>query len=99
MVDSIHSVGSGKNIIYPDSAPEIHRKSFTQTEREELMTEREIEIIKTIAAGRSSKEIAKMLFISPFTVDVHKRNILKKLGANKAVEITKYAIRSSILVL
>jgi DNA-binding NarL/FixJ family response regulator len=99
LANSIRTASYSKNINYQESVTEIHHISSIHDDQNELMTIREIEIIKTIASGWSSKEIAKIFDISPATVDVHKRNIMKKLGVNNAVEITKYAIKSSIFAL
>jgi DNA-binding CsgD family transcriptional regulator len=51
------------------------------------LSERELEIAQLIAQGNSSVEIAKKLFISPFTVKAHKRNIFEKLKVHKATEL------------
>lgn len=99
LIEAIHMIGNDAATIYQDSSTEALHTWGKLTEQDRFMSDREREIIKFIAEGWSSKEIAKTLTISPATVDVHRRNIMKKLGAKKATEITKYAIRSSILVL
>ena len=50
-----------------------------------------------ITEGNSSKEIAKKLEISPATVDVHRKNLMRKIGARKVAEITRYAIKNQIV--
>ena len=50
-----------------------------------------------ITEGNSSKEIAKKLEISPATVDVHRKNLMRKIGAHKVAEITRYAIKNQIV--
>ena len=54
---------------------------------------REMEIMKLLAAGLSSKQIAAQLSISKNTVDTHRRRILDKIGCNNLAELTRYAIR------
>jgi DNA-binding NarL/FixJ family response regulator len=59
----------------------------------EVLTTREREIIKLIAEGKSSKEVADLLFISSRTVQHHRANILKKLNIRKTADLVKYAIQ------
>lgn len=61
------------------------------------MSQREKQIIRMIAEGSSSKEIARELDIAPSTVDAHRKNIMRKIGCHKVAEITRYAIRSSLM--
>ncbi len=51
------------------------------------ITKREKEIIQLILDGKTSKEIAEELFISKYTVDTHRRNMLKKTGSNNFIEL------------
>jgi DNA-binding NarL/FixJ family response regulator len=59
----------------------------------ELLTTREREIIKLIAEGKSSKEIAGLLYISSRTVQHHRANIMRKLNIKKTADLVKYAIQ------
>lgn len=59
----------------------------------ELLTTREREIIKLIAEGKSSKEIAGLLYISSRTVQHHRANIMRKLNFKKTADLVKYAIQ------
>ena len=58
--------------------------------------DREEHVLKLIADGYSSKEIAIQLHISPSTVEVHRRNIMRKIGLHKVADLTRYAIRNQI---
>ena len=70
------------------------RPTSEQTDNpRELLTVREREIIKLIAEGRSSKEVADLLFISSRTVQHHRANIMKKLSIKKTADLVKYAIQ------
>jgi DNA-binding NarL/FixJ family response regulator len=60
------------------------------------ITAREEEILKLVAEGHSTKEIAKMLVISAKTVERHRANLLQKLGLRDRVELTRYAIRAGL---
>ncbi len=62
-----------------------------------LLTPREEEVVKLIAEGHSSKDIADQLTISPKTVERHRANILEKLGMRDRTELTRYAIRVGLV--
>ena len=64
---------------------------------ESILTPREEEIVKLIAEGNSSKEIAATLVISIKTVDRHRANILAKLGMRDRLDLTRYAIRAGLV--
>lgn len=59
----------------------------------ERLTTREREVLKLIAEGKSSKEIADLLFISTHTIRHHRANIKRKLNIKKLADLIKYAIR------
>ncbi|GAA4913881.1 helix-turn-helix transcriptional regulator [Mucilaginibacter defluvii] len=62
-----------------------------------LLSKREISILKLVAGGKSSPEIAKELFISAETVQTHRRNIKQKLGISNNFEFTEYARAFNLL--
>lgn len=61
------------------------------------LCDREKEVLILIADGLSSKEIGLKLHIAPSTVDVHRRNIMNKIGLHKATDLTRYAIRNNLI--
>ena len=61
------------------------------------LTPRELEVVKLVAEGHTSDEIAGLLFISRKTVDRHRANILEKLGMRDRVDLTRYAIRRGLI--
>lgn len=63
-----------------------------ESELVEPLTRREIEIIKLIAEGKSSKEMAKIMFLSFRTIQNHRSKIMKKLNLKKNTDLVKYAI-------
>ena len=65
--------------------------------REKPLTDREQEILKLVAEGNTTKEIADLLVISPKTVERHRANVLAKLGLRDRLELTRYAIRSGLI--
>ncbi len=62
------------------------------------LTNREREVIKLLAQGKTAPDIANDLFISPRTVEVHRRNIMQKLELHNVVELTKYAIQTGLIL-
>lgn len=64
---------------------------------EQVLTAREEEVLKLVAEGHSSKEIAELLFISIKTVHRHRENLLHKLGMRDRLELTRYAIRAGLI--
>jgi len=63
-----------------------------------VLTDREKEVLKLVAGGRSSRNIAQQLLISVHTVDRHRANIMGKLNLRKATDLVKYAISQGMLV-
>lgn len=62
----------------------------------EALGRRESEVLTLLAEGRTSPEIADRLHIATSTVEVHRRNIMRKLGLHSVAELTKYAIRNGL---
>lgn len=62
-----------------------------------ILTVRELQVVRLVAEGLSSREIAEHLSISVKTVDTHRANIMEKLGVHNSAELTKYAIRRGIV--
>lgn len=61
------------------------------------LTEKQKQIVRLVALGKTNKEIALAMGISANTVAVHKNNIMKKLGINKSVILCLYAVKNGIL--
>lgn len=100
MIEAIEKVYQGEVYI----ASEIKDRYFnslmhvplTNNVRNEL-TSKEIEIIKLVTTGMTSKEIGEKLFISPRTVDTHRHNILKKLNLPNAAQLSRWAIEKGYI--
>jgi len=71
--------------------------SIQNNEKEAHLTKKEIEIIRLVTNGFTTKDIAIKLFLSGHTVNTHRRNILKKLELNNASELVLYAIKNGII--
>jgi len=73
---------------------------ITQQQEDEtpsILTQTETEIVKAIALGKTTKEIAAERFSSIHTVTTHRKNIFRKLGINTAHEAVKYALRAGLI--
>ena len=73
---------------------------ITQQQEDEtpsILTQTETEIVKAIALGKTTKEIAAERFSSVHTVTTHRKNIFRKLGINTAHEAVKYALRAGLI--
>ncbi|MET8857372.1 MULTISPECIES: response regulator transcription factor [unclassified Streptomyces] len=88
--------------LYPGAVTALVRNYLDRVRRgeeppEQVLTAREEEVLKLVAEGHSSKEIAEMLFISIKTVHRHRENLLHKLGLRDRLELTRYAIRVGLI--
>ena len=101
IVDACRAAMRGDSFLYPSSVTTLVRDYVERGGRGEeqfdVLTPRELEVLKLIAEAHTSKEIAKLLFISVKTVERHRQNILDKLGMRDRVELTRYAIRRGLI--
>jgi DNA-binding NarL/FixJ family response regulator len=75
----------------------LERLSRGEGVLDELLTPRELEVLKLVAEGHSSHEIAALLVISIKTVERHRANVIDKLGVRDRVGLTRYAIRRGLV--
>ena len=68
-----------------------------EEEKPDLLTQTETEIVKSIALGNTTKEIAAERFSSVHTITTHRKNIFRKLKVNTAHEVVKYALRAGLI--
>lgn len=99
----IRSVVAGHSYLCPEVAALVAdslRPARAPSARsgEHPLSRREVQIATLLAEGKTSADIAAELFISPGTVDVHRRNIMRKLKLHNVVDLTKYAIRNGLVL-
>jgi len=89
----------GESFLYPSAIAALVRDYVDRGESEDfdVLTPRELQVLKLIAEAHSSKQIAAELVISIKTVERHRQNILEKLGMSDRVELTRYAIRRGLI--
>jgi DNA-binding NarL/FixJ family response regulator len=101
IVDAVRAAMRGDSYLYPSAVTTLVRDYVDSGGRGEeqfdVLTPRELEVLKLIAEANTSKTIADKLFISIKTVDRHRQNILEKLGMRDRVELTRYAIRRGLI--
>ena len=75
----------------------LERARQGEDHREDLLSPRESEVVKLIAEGHTSREIAKTLVLAEKTIERHRENVLEKLGLRDRVGLTRYAIRRGLV--
>lgn len=91
--DAIAAASQSKRFI-SQRATEMILAQKQEDEELPILTATEIEIVKAIAQGKTTKEIANERFSSVHTINTHRKNIFRKLGINTAHEAIKYALRA-----
>jgi DNA-binding NarL/FixJ family response regulator len=102
LVEACRATMRGEPFLYPKAARALIRDHLERLQDGKLpgsdpLTPRETEIVKLIAEGHMSREIAETLVISEKTVERHRANVLEKLGMRDRVELTRYAIRTGLV--
>lgn len=100
---AIRSVAIGRPFFSPSIAKAL-LEDYVRLMRErrvqdsyELLTEREREVLQLLAEGKSNKEAATILNLSPYTIETHRQNLMQKLGLHNTAEIVLYAVRKAII--
>ena len=75
----------------------LSKRYPSQNDLPDNITRRELDILRNLALGKTSKDIAREIFISPHTVDTHRRNLMRKLGCKSVVELARFAYRHALL--
>ncbi len=102
LVSAIRAVHQGDSFLYPSAATALiddYRQQAKTADPYDQLTPREREILKLIAEGHTSREIADRLFISLKTVAGHRTRIMEKLGLRNRTELFKFAVRKGLLTL
>jgi DNA-binding NarL/FixJ family response regulator len=101
LVEACRATMRGEPFLYPDAVAALIRNHLERAAEgkapADILTPRELEILKLIAEACTSKQIAEMLVISVKTVERHRANILEKLGMRDRVELTRYAIKRGLV--
>ncbi|MBI1791438.1 MAG: response regulator transcription factor [Acidobacteria bacterium] len=103
LIDAVRSVNSGQPFFSPQIAKLLVGDNMQRLRHEgasdtlELLTPREREVLQLIAEGKSNKEAAAALFVSPTTIETHRARIMDKLDLHSTAEIVLYAVRKGVI--
>jgi DNA-binding NarL/FixJ family response regulator len=101
IVEACRASMRGQSFLYPSAVTTLIQDYVARggagQAHFDVLTARELEVLKLIAEANTSKEIAEQLVISVKTVERHRQNILDKLGMRDRVELTRYAIRRGLI--
>ena len=103
LIGAIQAISQGKSFFSPkvsrilaeDYVRVLKQKGAVDTY--DLLTSREREILQLLAEGKTNKEVATALTISPYTVETHRSHILQKLNLHNSAELVLYAVRKGII--
>jgi DNA-binding NarL/FixJ family response regulator len=97
LVDACRAVLRGERFVRAGTMTPLIERTKDLPRADDPLTPREQQVVKLVAEGYSSKEIAAVLVISNKTVERHRANILQKLNIAGRVELTRYAIRRGLI--
>ena len=100
LLHAIRAAGAGRHYLCTSASAlmvDTLRRGRSGEGASRHLGEREEQVLCLIADGYSSKEIARNLQIAPSTVEVHRRNIMRKVGLHKVADLTRYAIRNQMV--
>lgn len=102
LVEACRAAMRGEPFLYPGAVTALIRSYLERAAAGEAIparaiTDREEEILKLVAEGHSSQQIAQLLYISVKTVERHRANLLAKLGLKDRLELARYAIRTGLI--
>jgi DNA-binding NarL/FixJ family response regulator len=102
LLTACHAALRGEPFLYPNALSALIRDYLDRARRGEVgirgpLSPRETEVVKLIAEGHTSREIAQLLSISEHTVERHRANVLEKLGLRDRVALTLYAVKRGLV--
>jgi DNA-binding NarL/FixJ family response regulator len=103
LLRAVRAVATGRSFFSPEIAQTLAEDYVRQLQQKgledsyELLTEREREILQLLAEGKSNKEAAAVLSVSPYTVETHRTHLMQKLNLHNTAEIVLYAVRKKIV--
>jgi DNA-binding NarL/FixJ family response regulator len=96
LVQAVHTVAEGATFLTPSIRAKL--RALQRNGRPVVaLSPREREVIRLIALGNSSKEIARLLGISPRTVDTYRNRLMEKLGLRSVADVVRYAVQAGMV--
>lgn len=97
LLHAIRNVHEGRNPFSGKVTMKLIEPEMPPNDELKFLTEREVEVLSRIAAGKSNKEIGGELFISHRTVDTHRTNLMKKLDVHNIAGLIRIAYRNNLI--
>jgi two-component system, NarL family, response regulator NreC len=103
LLRAVRAVAAGRSFFSPAISQTLAEDYVRQLQHKgledsyALLTEREREILQLLAEGKSNKEVATVLNVSPYTVETHRTHLMQKLNLHNTAEIVLYAVRKKIV--
>lgn len=99
LLQAVEKVLLGKRFITERIAEELENVPHTRRDPIRKLTARQREVLQLLAEGKTAKEVADILFISPRTVEFHKYRIMEELGMSSSAELVQYSIKQGIITI
>ena len=103
ILDAVHAANQGEYFLSSRIKAGVidsylaNQKTKPAVKGYDLLSEREQQVFRLVVEGKSAKDIAELLFVSPKTIEKHRSNVMKKLGVHGRMELLKYAIKIGIV--
>lgn len=101
LLRAIDAVRRNRSYLCPDATDAVKEAMFSQGDERQApgvkLGAREVQVLQMVAVGLTSAQIAERMDIALSTVEVHRRNIMRKLGVDSVVGLTRYAIRNGLV--
>lgn len=103
LINAIKAVNEGKAFFSPAISRMLVEEYMRQMQEREvddsydLLTTREREVLQLLAEGKTNKEVASMMELSPHTIETHRSNIFQKLNLHNGAELILYAVRKGVI--
>jgi DNA-binding NarL/FixJ family response regulator len=98
LVSAVRAVGSGEGYISPrvsNAVLDDYRRHVTNPI--DMLTSREREVLQMLAEGKTNKEIAGLLNLSPYTVEAHRGRVMEKLNLHTVADLVRFAVRNGLV--
>lgn len=100
LVEAVRTVAEGKTYVSPSIGDVIVQDYINKPHEQKsvfsVLSQREREVLQLLAEGKTTKQAAMSLHISPKTVEAHRLNLMNKLGIDNIAQLTKYAIQEGL---
>ncbi|MBM7706782.1 DNA-binding NarL/FixJ family response regulator [Chryseomicrobium aureum] len=100
VIEAIRTVHAGESVIHPSLTKKLmnyHQQQLREEKTENMLTERERDVLICLVEGLTNKEIGERLFVSEKTVKIHVSNIFKKLNVKSRSQVVIYAMQNGLV--